>query len=550
MLLERPTLINKNDVLLIGAVLSVGIVSVYLYHPILGYFFTGTDTITLIETSRIFSFHDFTRLFTEPLMAGSQFVNIANFFRPFASFSYSIDYAIWHLNPFGFQLTNLLLNASVTCLVVLVMYCLSNGNLLFSWLSGLIFAMHPILVDSVPATDRRHDIIAAVFLLLSLLFFLKSRVSGTNRKWLISSSLLCYVLALGGKEVAIILPMMILLQVYIFSKSKDWTGRFFSSVRQSFPYFLVTAACLIWRTFVLRGLGGYLRTAPLSWEDIQAYVSNIFQDYFLDLIYPADPLRVLDTSLGNFWVFPILVAFGFYLILFLWGPMSEKDHIHEQNTASLTSFLGSWLMLPLILFIATLTFAHRSMYIPAIPFSALLAYPLAESLKRLLNMLSKIRHESSVELKVFFQYKSEVIVVVLGLSMFCFLLLYSPLIRPYDQWEASGRIGRLVLTKLASGTRQLNQDCRVNLYNLPNCLRSYEKKEPKAKDVTYLSDYSIKSWLNLCGFRKKLDVIIRSRSQPWDLSGDLSVAILKLGKQNLRAIIRIKPLAKRTSPIW
>ena len=96
----------------------------------------------------------------------------------------------------------------------------------------------------------------------------------------------------------------------------------------------------------------------------------------------------------------------------------------------------------------------------------------------------------------------------------------------------------------------MNQDCRVDLYNLPNCLRSYEKREPKAKDVTYLSDYSIKSWLNLCGFQKKMDVIIHSRSQPWDFSGDLSVAILKLGKQNLRAIVRIRPLAKRNSPVW
>lgn len=120
----------------------------------------------------------------------------------------------------------------------------------------------------------------------------------------------------------------------------------------------------------------------------------------------------------------------------------------------------------------------------------------------------------------------------------------------YDQWEASGRMGRLILTKLESGTRQVNQDCRVNLYNLPNCLRSYEKKEPKAKDVTYLSDYSIRSWLNLRGFQKKLDVIIHSRSQPWDFSGDLSVAILKLGKQNLRAIVRIKPLAKKNPSIW
>ncbi|MGC8657581.1 MAG: hypothetical protein ACP5U1_00755 [Desulfomonilaceae bacterium] len=550
MLPEQHTPVKNNDVMLIAAVLSVGIFSTYLYHSILGYFFTGTDTITLIDTSRIRSIQDVTRLFTEPLMAGSKFVDIARFFRPFASLSYSIDYAVWHLNPFGFQLTNLLLNSLAACLVVVVMYSLSNRNLLFSWLSGLVFALHPILVDSVPATDRRHDMIAGVFVLLSLFLFLKSRPSGSNRKWLISGSLLSYVVALGGKEIAIILPLIILVHVLTFSKVDKWLDRFFEAIRQAFPYFMVTAIYLIWRTLVLRGLGGYLTSEPSSWDDIQTYVINIFQDYFLDLVYPADPLRVFDTSIANYWIFLILAVFTFYWLLFLRSLHPEEEIVHKGQNKRLSVFLLSWLMAPLILFVVTLTFAHRSMYIPAIPFSALLAYPLAEGLKRLINILSRIRSKSDTRLEILKTYRSELTILTLGLSMFSFLLLYSPLLRSYDQWEASGRIGRLVLTKLASGTRHLNQDCRVNLYNLPSCLRSYEKKEPKAKDVTYLSDYSIKSWLNLCGFKKKLDVIIRTRSQPWDLSGELSVAILRLGKQNLRAIVRIKPLAKKVGPVW
>ena len=535
---------------MIGAVISVGLVSAFAYHSILGYFFTGTDTITLIETSRIQSIKDFTKLFTEPLMAGSKFVDVAKFFRPVASLSYALDYSIWSLNPFGFQLTNLLLNASVACLVVGAMYLLSNGDLLFAWLSGLIFALHPILVDSVPATDRRHDIIAAVFLLASLFLFLKSRISDSNRKWLLCCSLFSYVLALGGKEIAITLPVLIFAQIHIFSNYNTWIQRSCLSLKQSFPYFLITAGYLIWRTSVLKGLGGYLKGDPLTWNDIEAYSANIFHNYFLDLIYPADPFGVFDSRLANFWTFLVISVFGLYWLLSLWVLTLRKGRLYTRGSIKLLSFLILWLLMPLILFLVTLTFAHRSMYIPAIPFSALLAYPLAECTKHLRNVLKKLPFNPDMTGKTCIRYKSEVLVLVLGLSMFCFLLVYSPIIRKYDQWEASGRMGRLILTKLASGTRQVNQDCRVNLYNLPNCLRSYEKKEPKAKDVTYLSDYSIKSWLNLCGFHKKMDVIIHSRSQPWDFSGDLSVAILQLGKQNLRAIVRIKPLAKRNSSVW
>jgi len=255
---------------------------------------------------------------------------------------------------------------------------------------------------------------------------------------------------------------------------------------------------------------------------------------------------VLDPN----WTFFMLSFFGFYLILSVLGSLSRNGPSYARKSMNLMSFLAFWLLIPLLLFMITLTFAHRSMYIPAIPFSALLAYPLTEVLRHVWIDLPKFRTNNAFSIRHCFNSKSEGLTLIIGTCVFCFLLAYSPVVKTYDQWEVSGRMGRMILTKLASGTQQLTQDCRVNLYNLPECLRSYEKKEPKAKDVTYLSDYSIKSWLNLCGFHRKLDVIIHSRSRPWDFSGDLSVAILKLGKQNLRAIVRMRPLVKRTSSLW
>ncbi|MGC8602423.1 MAG: hypothetical protein ACP5VS_01900 [Desulfomonilaceae bacterium] len=534
----------------VGAIISVGLVSVFAYHSILGYFFTGTDTITLIETSRIHSFRDIIKLFAEPLMTGSRFVDIARFFRPIASLSYALDYAVWHLNPFGFQLTNLLLNAVVGCLVVCSMYLLSDGDLLFAWLSGLIFVLHPILVDSVPATDRRHDIIAALFLLLSLILFLKSKLSKNTGKWLFCCSILSYLLALGGKEIAIILPLIIFGQIFIFSNSKSWFERFYSSGRESFPYFFVTAVYLVWRTLVLRGLGGYLRVTPLSWNDLCVYVINIADNYILDLLYPADPLGLFDTRIANWWPLIVLSCWCFYLIMFVYNSTVRTGSSYTQKSTKMIYFLGLFLLAPLFLFTLTLTFAHRSMYVAAIPFSALLAFPLSESIKNLRAIFPKNGMEFSLGAKNFSRLKFDGFVLALGASMCLLLLAYSPIIKPYDQWEASGRMGRLILTKLVSGTWHFKQGCRVNLYNLPDCIRSYEKKEPKAKDVTYLSDYSIKSWLNLCGFQRRVDVVIHSRSQPWDFSGDLNIAILELGKQNFRAIVRMKPLAKKTSSIW
>lgn len=533
--------------LLIGAIVSTGCVSVCAYYFILGYFFTGTDTITLIETSRIHSFKDFARLFAEPLMAGSKFVDIAKFFRPVATLSYTFDYTVWSLNPFGYQLTNLLLNSMVACLIVVVMYQLSKGNTLFAWLSGVIFAIHPVLVESVPATDRRHDIIAAVFLLLSISFFLKCAVTDTGKRWLIFFSLLFYVSALGSKETAIILPALIFVQIYIYSNSPSRSRRFFLGMKVTAPYLVLTISYLAWRTLVLGGLGGYSRSVPLEFDEICDYVVNIFHNYIIDLIYPADPLGVLNCCYANWWTLVALTFFCAYIGLYLLGFTFSKDSSYRRESVNLLLCLAYWLLIPLLLFINTLTFSHRSMYIPTISFSALLAYPLAKTLKSMWATWFKFRSD---EEKISIQgpgSKAREFVIAMGCLMFFYLLIYSPLMRNYDQWEASARMGRIILTRLASGTHELTQDYRVNLYNLPECLKSYENKQAKAKEVTYLSDYSIKSWLNMCGFHKNLDVIIHSRSQPWDFSGDLSVAILQLGKKNLRAVVRMKPTTHRNT---
>lgn len=53
--------------------LSIAMIAALAYGPMLEYFFTATDTLTLIETSRIQSIDDVTRLLSEPLMAGTRF---------------------------------------------------------------------------------------------------------------------------------------------------------------------------------------------------------------------------------------------------------------------------------------------------------------------------------------------------------------------------------------------------------------------------------------------------------------------------------------------
>jgi 4-amino-4-deoxy-L-arabinose transferase-like glycosyltransferase len=88
-----------------------------------------------------------------------------------------------------------------------------------AFLAGFIFSVHPIHPEAVAYISGRHDPLAAFFYLtafLSFILFCKghSRVYGVL-------SILCYTLALMSKEVAITLPLVLVVYTLLIIKSRD-----------------------------------------------------------------------------------------------------------------------------------------------------------------------------------------------------------------------------------------------------------------------------------------------------------------------------------------
>ncbi len=93
------------------------------------------------------------------------------------------------------------------------------------FLSALIFALHPINTESVTYIISRSSILSAFFYLLSLLMFIKgnedSRIQGFkgsrfSRFIFFTLSLFFFILALGSKEDAVTLPIIILFYYLFF----------------------------------------------------------------------------------------------------------------------------------------------------------------------------------------------------------------------------------------------------------------------------------------------------------------------------------------------
>lgn len=525
-----------------AAVFLAGAISFCSYHFILGNFFTGTDTLTLIESSQINSLVDAVSIFSKPLMSDSKFVEIGKFYRPVSVLSYSLDNALWGLDPFGFQLTNFLINVTVTCLVVIVMYQLSSGKLLFALLSGIMFAIHPALIECVPAIDRRHDMLVAVFLLASYSLYIQGQEEESldRYKYL---SLFFYGLALGSKEMAVIFPLILLSHIHFNSFEAPKPRSILSSIWQTRLYWMLTVAFIVWRTIVLEGVGGYQRDVPATLGEKFLHQINITYNYLIDLAYPADPLGILATGLANWWFFIILACLSLYILFFVRSLSVSEDCVNRRKSLHLLTCLGLWTTLPLLVFLVTFTFSHRSMYNSVIPFCGLVAYPLAETLTKLYRDISpKAIFRSSDQRKVIISRRA---VSGLGVLMLVYLMCCSPMVCDYRQWTVSANIGRIILTKLLDSARDMPYDCKIHLFNLPDGVASYINRGIKAKEVTYLCDYSIKSWFRLCGFREKLEVIVHNRSRPLDFMGDLRLSTIR-SNNSIFAIIDADIFAKRS----
>jgi tetratricopeptide (TPR) repeat protein len=162
---------------------------------------------------------------------------------PLTKISHALVYALWGLNPAGHHLINILLHALNTFLVVVLImslfrhyYGVERKDFSFDQskslylkavvacsVTGLLFGLHPLRVESVVWVTERKDVLYSFFFLLSLIFYLKyTSVSLNKRRSLYYGiCLLLFSFALLSKAMAVTLPaVLLILDVYPLRRFK------------------------------------------------------------------------------------------------------------------------------------------------------------------------------------------------------------------------------------------------------------------------------------------------------------------------------------------
>lgn len=242
--------------------IAIAVISFLIYLPALqnGFLVNWDEDIYIIDNEHIRSLNlDFFRW---------AFLDYkTNLWHPVTWISHAIDHAIWGLNPFGHHLTSILFHSLNTGIVVLLVNRLiliagavghesaNTGTetrrtaLVASAVTGLLFAIHPLHVESVAWVTERKDLLYSMFYILSIFCYLRyatDKLAESRHHNFLSVrtyqlSLFLFILSLASKPMAVTLPLALLLLDWYPLQRLNSKINLYNLILEKIPFFLLSA---------------------------------------------------------------------------------------------------------------------------------------------------------------------------------------------------------------------------------------------------------------------------------------------------------------------
>jgi hypothetical protein len=301
----------------IVAVLVIIVTNVVCYSRSLSAYFLADDFVHVAFLADVFAGHPEKLLenFTGNWMHawGTQF------YRPFISLTLALDYAIGQGNSYVFHVSNLIYQIACSLLLFFIARRLTNGLLPQQQFAGsmaaaLFFSLSPLHTEVVSWIIGRVDSVCLAFNLAA--FYLYLRYRETRGIAFFTGSLMCFVISLISKEMAVILPPLIVLHEFFFGTHTKFTDRVKTAFWESRWYFATLAAYLGVRFLALGtlqgGYGGSIGDSLTnSLSSRLSSLSKLFFPFNLEAIPPAERLHKFVLNLYKFSAVLLLLRFVF-----------------------------------------------------------------------------------------------------------------------------------------------------------------------------------------------------------------------------------------------
>ena len=404
--MKRLSLHHRSRRIFLGivSIVSFGII---LYSNILNAPFILDDYSAIVDSEAVKNI-------------SQSLVNISSN-RYLTSLSFAFNYAVGGLKPFGYHL----INNSIHIFNALLVYCLvvltfktpfftsrlsphASRHFFIAFSSAFIFIAHPIQTQAVTYIAQRATSMAAMFYLLSLVMYIKWRLSAeqqtsraadqqnnraaeqqsrsktTTALLLYCASLFSAILVMKTKEIAFTLPVVIALYEFSFF-NKTAASQYTTSNLRRFLYLLPILLTLLIIPLSMLNLTAPVETITQDINIQSRETVNITRtDYLLTqfrvivtylrlLIMPVN--QSLDYSYPVYHsFFDLQVFLSFLFLLSIFGLAVYLFYISRitHHTLRLTAFGIFWFFITLsvessVIPIKDVIFEHR-IYLPSIGF--------------------------------------------------------------------------------------------------------------------------------------------------------------------------------------
>jgi len=300
------------------------------------------------------------RIFTE-----SYFCN----YHPLTTLTYAIEYSLFKLNPQPYHLLNLLLHLINTFLVFLLIKGITKRNEL-SLITALLFAIHPMHVESIAWISETKDVLYAVFYLLSLIFYVKYQKKREDIKYLVIA-LIMFIFSMMSKSAAVTLPLIMLLFSYSINKKiikKDWLYTIpFFALSLVFGIIAIKAQKNAIGTEEIRKVYMFYEKSIIVCFAICFYIVRFIAPLKFSALHPY-PDIVGSTLPMEYYFAPVLIIF-LIIIIFI-----SKKELRSALIFGLLFFIITISLVIQIIPLGDAIVSERYTYIPYIGLSYILAY--------------------------------------------------------------------------------------------------------------------------------------------------------------------------------
>ena len=235
--------VYKNRLFVALGAIVIALASFVVYSTSFGNDFLFDDISQIVNNDVIKSPANIPAVFTHHLtFFARNNQEEGKFYRPLQSITLIVDHLLWGMETFGYHLTNTFLHALV-CVMMFLFLLSSTKNVPVSFITSVLYAVHPIHTEAVTYISGRADSLCAVFLFLMALFrrFYYVKTSKAGKTTCYVFLMIFFIFALLSKEYSMVFPFLLIWCGYCLDSERGYSSYANRKIFFYLPFFVIIA---------------------------------------------------------------------------------------------------------------------------------------------------------------------------------------------------------------------------------------------------------------------------------------------------------------------